>query len=114
MNNTYAYSSESTTTCSSGIENFLRNWAIAKINIYKYIIFYNINHLIRHNVTSSAVSDLLAGLKENVDSLTDVLPSDARTLLKTNLTLEKLNINPGKYIHFGLETQLKILLKMLI
>jgi len=75
------------------LENFLRNWAI------------------RHNVTSSAVSDLLAGLKENVDSLTNILPSDARTLLKTNLTLEKLNINPGKYIHIGLETQLKFLLK---
>jgi len=93
INNTYAYFSETTTRCSSGIENFLRNWAI------------------RHNVTSSAVSDLLAGLKENVDSLTNILPSDARILLKTNLTLEKLNINPGKYIHFGLETQLKFLLK---
>jgi len=93
INDIHAYYSETTTTRSSGIENFLRNWAI------------------RHNVTSSAVSDLLAGLKENVDSLTNILPSDARTLLKTNLTLENLNINPGKYIHFGLETQLKFLLK---
>jgi len=93
INNTYAYYSETTTTCSSGIENFSRNWAI------------------RHNVTASAVSDLLAGLKDNFDSLTNILLSEARTLLKTNLFLEKLNINPGKYIHFGLETQLKFLLK---
>lgn len=39
------------------------------------------------------------------------MPSDARTLLKTKLTLEKLNVNPGNYIHFGLETQLRFLLK---
>lgn len=78
---------------SSRIKNFLRSWAI------------------KHNVTASAVSDLLVGLKENVDNLTNILPSDARTLLKTNLILDKICIEPGYYIHFGLKTQLKYLVE---
>lgn len=78
---------------SSGIENFLRGWGI------------------KHNVTASAVSDLLVGLKENVDSLTNILPSDSRTLFKTNLILEKISVEPGNYIHFGLKTQLNHLVK---
>lgn len=70
-----------------GIENFLRNWAIT------------------HNITASAVSDLLVGLKENVN----ILPTDARTLLKTNLVMKKICVEPGNYVHFDLETQMKCL-----
>ncbi|KAE9523749.1 hypothetical protein AGLY_015809 [Aphis glycines] len=52
----------------------------------------------------------IVGLKENVTILNTVLPSDARTLLKTNIMFEKKNIEPGHYLHIGLETQLKRLL----
>jgi len=47
-------------------------------------------------------SDLLVGLKNNDDGLSK-LPSDARTLLKTNIVFEKSVVEPGSYIHFGLE-----------
>lgn len=46
----------------------------------------------------------MVGLKTNV------LPSDARTLLKTDIVLEKSIIEPGSYIHFGLEKQLSYLI----
>jgi len=71
----------------TGIKHFLKNWAI------------------KHNVTEVCLSDLLVGLKNNVDGL-DKLPSDARTLLKTNIVFEKSVVEPGSYIHFGLEMQL--------
>jgi len=68
----------------TGITHFLKNWAI------------------KHNVTEVCFSDLLVGLKNNVDGLSK-LPSDARTLLKTNIVFEKSVVEPGSYIHFGLE-----------
>jgi len=71
----------------TGIKHFLKNWAI------------------KHNVTEVCLSDLLVGLKNNVDGLSK-LPSDARTLLKTNIVFEKSVVEPGSYIHFGLEMQL--------
>jgi len=49
---------------SMGIKNFLRSWAI------------------KHNVTATAVTDLLTGLKNNGNCLNNELPTDARTLLK--------------------------------
>jgi hypothetical protein len=55
------------------------------------------------------LSDLLVDLKNNVDGLSK-LPSDARTQLKTNIVFEKSVIEPGSYIHFGLEMQLKCLI----
>jgi len=63
---------------------------------------------IQHNVTHNCLSDLLRGLKDTVPSLTSALPSDARTLLKTSKTkfCSKI-VSPGKYIHIGLEKQLK-------
>lgn len=63
---------------------------------------------IQHNVTHNCLSDLLRGLKDTVPGLTSALPSDARTLLKTPKTkfCSKI-VSPGKYIHIGLEKQLK-------
>ncbi|XP_022177327.1 uncharacterized protein LOC111038505 [Myzus persicae] len=75
----------------TGIKHFLKNWAI------------------KHNVTEVCLSDLLVGLKSNVDGLSK-LPSDARTLLKTNIVFEKSIVEPGSYIHFGLEMQLRRLI----
>lgn len=49
-------------------------------------------------------------MKHNVDCLSNELPSDARTLLKTNMVLLKTIIGPGNYIHFGLEHNLKYLI----
>jgi len=53
------------------LNNFLRSWAI------------------KHNVAATAVTDLLTGLKNNVNCLNNKLPTDARTLLKTNISLLK-------------------------
>lgn len=75
------------------INKFLRNWSI------------------KYNITDVSLSALLVGLKENITILNTILPSDARTLLKTNIMFEKKNIEPGHYLHIGLETQLKRLLK---
>lgn len=75
----------------TGIKHFPKNWAI------------------KHNVTEVCLSELLVGLKNNVDDLSK-LPSDARTLLKTNIVFEKSVVEPGSYIHFGLEMQLKRLI----
>lgn len=55
----------------TGVQNFLRSWAI------------------KHNVTTTAVTDLLTGLKNNIKCLNNKLPTDARTLLKTNIFLLK-------------------------
>lgn len=76
---------------SMDIKNFLRSWAI------------------KHNITATAVTDLLTGLKNNVPCLNE-LPTDARTLLKTNIPLLKKVVEPGNYIHFGLEHNLKMLI----
>ncbi|KAL5239328.1 hypothetical protein ACI65C_006738 [Semiaphis heraclei] len=59
----------------TGIKNFLKNWAI------------------KHNVTEVCLSDLLVGLKSNVDGLSK-LPSGARILLKTNIVFEKSIVEP--------------------
>lgn len=75
------------------IKKFLRNWSI------------------KYNITDVSLSALLVGLKENINILNTILPSDARTLLKTNIVFEKKNIEPGHYLHIGLETQLKSLIK---
>jgi len=67
------------------INKFLRNWSI------------------KYNITDVSLSALLVGLKENVTILNTILPSDARTLLKTNIVFEKKNIEPGHYLHIGLD-----------
>lgn len=56
------------------IKKFLRNWSI------------------KYNITDVSLSALLVGLKENINILNTILPSDARTLLKTNIVFEKKNI----------------------
>ncbi|CAI6374498.1 unnamed protein product [Macrosiphum euphorbiae] len=72
------------------LQNFLQRWSI------------------QHNVTHNCLSDLLKGLKETVPVLSSALPSESRTLLKTSKTkfCSKI-VFPGKYIHIGLEKQLK-------
>jgi len=58
------------------INKFLRNWSI------------------KYNITDVSLSALLFGLKEaNVTILNTILPSDARTLLKTNIVFEKRILN---------------------
>lgn len=52
----------------NSIKNFLRCWAV------------------KHNITGSAVSELLVGLKKSMGSISHVLPSDSRTLLKTSFS----------------------------
>ena len=85
VNSTLMYNEEETST---DIKTFLRTWAI------------------KYNITYASLSALLVGLKGNVESLLEVLPSDARTLLKTNITFDKIIVEPGIYLHFGLEKQL--------
>lgn len=55
----------------NSINNFLSVWAV------------------KHNVTASALSELLVGLKQNIGNKSDILPSDSRTLLKTSIVFEK-------------------------
>lgn len=90
-NDNIFYEPSPQTESPTGIKHFLRNWAI------------------KHNITDVCLSDLLVGLKDNIDGLSE-LPLDARTLLKTNIVFEKTIVNPGSYIHFGLEQQLKRLI----
>jgi len=85
INSTVIYNEEQPST---DIKTFLRSWAI------------------KYNITYASLSALLVGLKRNVESLLEVLPSDARTLLKTNITFDKIIVEPGIYLHFGLEIQL--------
>lgn len=73
--------------------NFLRGWAL------------------KHNITHAAISDLLAGLKENHECFADDeseprFPTSARTLLQTEVKLIKKIVEPGYYIHIGLKKQL--------
>jgi len=78
---------------SSVLQKFLRRWSI------------------QHNVTHNCLSDLLRGLKDTVPVLSSALPSDARTLLKTfKIKFCSRIVFPGKYIHIGLEKQLKTII----
>ncbi|EFN72002.1 hypothetical protein EAG_06099, partial [Camponotus floridanus] len=65
---------------------------------------------LKHNITHEAVSELLKGLKKNhkcfANELETNFPIDARTLLKTNVKLIKKVVQPGYYIHIGLQKQL--------
>lgn len=64
----------------------------------------------KHNITHNALSELLSGLKNTVESLA-YMPSDARTLLKSSSVLfNKRVCEPGNYIHIGLAKQLKLIL----
>lgn len=72
---------------------FLRGWAL------------------KHNVSHAAISDLLAGLKENHECFADDeseprFPTSARTLLQTEVKLIKKIVEPGYYMHIGLKKQL--------
>ncbi|KAB0792677.1 hypothetical protein PPYR_14636 [Photinus pyralis] len=54
----------------------------------------------KHNITLSALSDILKIFKNGGDY--NNLPSDGRTLLKTPRCVLKELVNPGEYYHFGL------------
>lgn len=65
---------------------------------------------IGYHIAQTAVSDLLKIMKS--DLKINSLPSDARTLFKTNdINYKILNLPPGKYYHFGLKS--KLLLKLI-
>lgn len=64
------------------LKTFLRNWTVT------------------NGVKSCAVSDLLSHLKKY--PCFSALPKDARTLLHTSRTCDVIDIEPGKYCHFGL------------
>lgn len=70
------------------LRNTLRQWAV------------------RHNVSQSALSCLL----QTLHPFHPELPLDARTLLCTPVTCEKLELESGQYCHFGLTKNLKKLL----
>lgn len=68
-----------------------------------------LNHLrhwaIEHHIALTAVSDLLKILKLYLKL--NSLPSDARTILKTeDISKQINNLPPGKYYHFGLKSTL--------
>lgn len=70
-----------------------------------------LNHLrcwtIKHHIAQTAVSDLLKIIKSNLKLHS--LPSDARTILKTeDITNKIICLEPGKYYHFGLKSQLAL------
>ena len=57
----------------------------------------------RHNISQTALSDLLSVLRINNPSL----PVDPRTLMKTPRTTDLRGISPGNYDHNGLEQALQ-------
>lgn len=61
------------------------------------------NWAVYHNVSHSAVNDLLTVLKTH--NCFNDLPKDSRTLLQTLISSKKIivkNLNPGSYYHFGI------------
>lgn len=80
---------ESTTNNEIDYGNFLINWKFT------------------HNVTNAALNDLLSFLQKNGHPY---LPRDSRTLLKTPKAREVIDVNPGKYVHIGLELSLTTIL----
>ncbi|KAJ8914057.1 hypothetical protein NQ315_017578 [Exocentrus adspersus] len=74
----------------------------------------NSNHLpsqltewaVKHNITHTALTDLLKILKLNHADL----PTDARTLLQTPRKVKLIPVHPGEYCHFGIKNCLEKLL----
>ena len=83
----------STTNCDSNnlFKKNLANWAIT------------------HNISHSALNDLLNILRP----LSENLPVDARTLLQTARTVNLKPVTPGQYFHFGLNNCIKNILDRL-
>ncbi|KYN00716.1 hypothetical protein ALC62_08503 [Cyphomyrmex costatus] len=84
---------ENLVSSNTKVLKFLKSWAL------------------KHNITHSALSDLLAGLKKNHECFADEsetkFPINARTLLMTKLKLvTKVIDSTGYYIHFRLKRQL--------
>jgi len=83
-----------------GGNNNIKNDNISKLEnkIQKWVLQYN--------VSRNCVNDLLGILRsEGLE-----LPKDVRTLMKTPKKHNVVDLNPGKYIHFGLEKMLILLL----
>lgn len=91
-NSSSSQSSKNSVSGNSKVLQFLRGWAL------------------KYNVTHEAISDLLKGLKENHECFADDsesrFPISARTLLKTEIKFNKRFVEPGYYIHIGLQNQL--------
>ncbi|VEN58351.1 unnamed protein product [Callosobruchus maculatus] len=65
---------------------------------------------LKHNITHTAINDLLNILRNN--AIPHQLPSDARALLGTVRKIEGIKVvPPGKYYHFGIEDCLRVLVK---
>jgi len=63
--------------------------------------------VVKHGIPNTATSDLLKILKSCYDP---TLPTDARTLMKTDLSNNVIplkDVNPGKYFHFGIANSIK-------
>lgn len=55
----------------------------------------------KHRINRSALNDLLVFLKSDGYQQ---LPIDSRTLLKTPKTRDVINVEPGKYVHIGIQS----------
>lgn len=63
--------------------------------------------VVKYNVSNNCVNNLLEILRSDVGLK---LPKDVRTLMKTPKQHNVVELNPGKYIHFGMEKMLKQIL----
>lgn len=65
---------------------------------------------VRHNITHTALNDLLVSLSAFPQF--SYLPKDSRTLLKTPITTPVKNIEDGIYYHFGIKKEIQHLITM--
>lgn len=98
--------------CSSSDEefdkNFTNNMNTEVGSIRNKLAEWSINH----QITYAAISDLLVIHKSSYDPS---LPVDARTLLKTDVSNNKIilkEVPPGFYYHFGIESGIKIIITL--
>lgn len=67
------------------------------------------NWAVDHNISHSAVNDLLNVLRTH-HCFNNVLPKDSRTFLQTSISSKKIivkNVHPGSYYHFGIESGIR-------
>jgi len=79
---------------------------ILKKIIQKRIQLKFIQWSLMHNISHTALNDLLKTLKGRIPEL----PTDVRSLLKTCHTVISKVIEPGQYYHFGVENCIKNLI----
>lgn len=74
-----------------------------RINLQSYIK----NWAVKHNITLSALTDLLIVLKPQHPEL----PKDSRSLLRVSSKYEIITVDPGQYCHLGLERGINYIFK---